>query len=104
MSTANYEIIKNAILNRQQVIATYSGRVREMCPHAIGIKNGVEQALFYQYGGESSSGIIIPNSPQNWRCLPISGLTNIRIQNGEWHTSNNHSTRQTCVDIVDEQV
>jgi hypothetical protein len=51
-----YNAIRNAIANKQQVVATYKGHVREMCPHVIGTKNGREQALFYQFGGTSSSG------------------------------------------------
>lgn len=104
MRSTNYLIIRNAIINKQQVIATYNAHVREMCPHVIGMKNGKEQALFYQFGGSSSSGPIIPNSPQNWRCLPIDGLSNIKVQDGAWHTSNNHSKAQKCVDDIDIEV
>lgn len=102
MST--YEIIKDAILNKKQIIATYQGYVRELCPHAIGTKNGREQALFYQFGGYSSQGRIVPGSPSNWRCLPIDGLSNISVRNGDWHTAGNHSIAQTCVDLIDVEV
>ncbi|CQD42174.1 hypothetical protein [Yersinia mollaretii] len=99
-----YQLIRSAIENKQQVIATYAGHRREMCPHAIGTKNGREQALFYQFGGQSSSGVIVPNSPANWRCIPIEGLTDVFVQNGTWHTGKNHSTAQTCVDRIDLEV
>jgi hypothetical protein len=101
MPTSTYNLIYNAIRNKQQVIATYKGHIREMCPHAIGTKNGREQALFYQFGGTSSSGKIVPGSTNNWRCLTISELTNISVRHGDWHTANNHSQSQTCIDIVD---
>ncbi|PWF90153.1 hypothetical protein DD549_20330 [Shewanella algae] len=97
----NYDLIRGAILNKQQVFADYDGHPREMCPHVIGTKNSREQALFYQFGGSSSSGPIVPNSPQNWRCMPVDRLDNIRIVNGEWHTGDNHSRPQTCVDLID---
>ncbi|MFU8773115.1 MAG: hypothetical protein ACNA8H_11930 [Anaerolineales bacterium] len=104
MSSANYTLVRNAIINKQQVVATYNGCIREMCPHVIGIKNGRKQALFYQFGGESSSGVIIPGAPQNWRCIPIEGLEDVNIRNGEWHTGDNHSGPQTCVDEIDVEV
>lgn len=104
MSSANYIAIRNAILNKQQVIAMYKGHLREMCPHAIGTKNGREQAIFYQFGGTSSSGPIAPDSPKNWRCIPIEGLSNITTRSGPWYSGANHSQPQTCVDEIDVEV
>ena len=104
MTSANYVTIRDAILNKQQVVATYQGHVREMCPHVIGTKGGREQALFYQFGGISSSGPIIQNSPKNWRCIPIEGLSNITVRSGAWHSGGNHSQAQTCVDDIDVEI
>jgi hypothetical protein len=103
MST--YDVVKQAIINKQQVIATFDFHVREMCPHVIGKKKGRELALFYQFGGTSSSGVIQPDgSPANWRCITISGLSNVSVRDGEWHTASNHSKQQTCVDEIDVEV
>ena len=52
-----YELIKQAIIEKKQVIATYRGLQREMSPHVLGHKGLRPQALFYQFGGESSSGL-----------------------------------------------
>jgi len=104
MASANYVTIRDAITKKQQVVATYNGYVREMCPHVIGYKGGREQALFYQFAGESSSGPIIPGSEKNWRCIPIAGLESVSVRDGAWHTSENHTRRQTCVDQVDVEV
>lgn len=100
----SYAVIKNAIINKQQIVATYNGHVREMCPHIIGTKNGREQALFYQFGGTSSSGEIVPDSPKNWRCIPIEGLNNVAVRAGRWYSGANHSRPQTCVDVIDVEV
>ncbi|PHM29075.1 hypothetical protein [Xenorhabdus innexi] len=100
----NYDLIEEAIRNKKQVIAMYKGHLREMCPHVLGKKNGKEQALFYQFGGHSSSGSIIPGSQRNWRCIQIDGLSDITLRNGEWHTADNHSQKQTCVDDIDIEV
>ncbi|TWH64751.1 hypothetical protein LX59_02098 [Azomonas agilis] len=99
-----YEIVRNAIANKEIIIATYQNHVREMCPHVIGRKNGREQALFYQFGGTSSSGPIVPDSPGNWRCIPIQGLSDVSSRAGTWHTGTNHSRPQTCVDEIDLEV
>jgi hypothetical protein len=100
----NYELIRNAILNKQQVFAIYETYSRELCPHAIGIKNGRQQALFYQFGGSGSKGPIVPGALSNWRCLPIEGLSNITVQAGKWHTAENHGKAQTCIDDIDIEV
>lgn len=102
--SVTYDIIRNAIINKLQVVATYDGHVREMCPHVIGTKGGREQALFYQFGGTSSSGAIIPNSSKNWRCIPIEGLSDVSTRPGPWHTGANHSRTQTCVDNIDVEI
>jgi hypothetical protein len=79
-----YELIKQAIRNKQQVVATYKDYYREMCPHALGTKNQKKQCLFYQFGGQSKSGGL-----PEWRYIPVDGLTDVSIQDGLWHTSDN---------------
>lgn len=102
MRSATYMTIRDAILNKQQVTATYQGHIRQMCPHVIGTKDGREQVLFYQFGGTSSSGgRMVPGSRNNWRCIPIAGLRNVTVCDGPWYTASNHSVPQTCVEIVD---
>ena len=80
MPSDTYNLIRQAILDKQQVIAEYLGRRREMCPHAIGTKNGREKAIFLQFGGSSSSGLGQPKD--NWRCIFIDGLTDVSIGEG----------------------
>jgi hypothetical protein len=101
----SYALVRQAILEKKAIHATYSGLHREMCPHVIGLKNGKEQALFYQFGGESSSRPIQPDgSKENWRCVEISKLSNVQIVAGAWHTAPDHSRPQTCVDQIDVEV
>ena len=93
-----YTLIRAAIEKRQQVIATYRGYRREMCPHAIGFNRVHErQALFYQFAGDSASGLGPPGSAENWRCIPIDELHNVEVREGEWHTAPDHTRRETCV-------
>ncbi|EGP4234812.1 hypothetical protein IZS89_004663 [Escherichia coli] len=100
----NYDLIAKAIKEKLQVTAYYQGFYREMCPHALGSKKGRKQALFYQFGGESSKGTVTPGSTFNWRCIPIDGLTEVTLQSGQWYTAENHSQAQTCVDQIDIEV
>ena len=102
MATSTYDLVRQAIIEKKQIHATYGGHHREMCPHVIGTKNGRQQALFYQHGGSSSSGLGRPE--QNWRCIPLDGLTNVTIHDGDWHSYSNHSQDQTCVDVIDVEV
>jgi hypothetical protein len=102
-----YAMIREAILNRDIVIASYHGCAREMCPHVIGKKNGRAQALLYQFAGGSSSGLQPDGSPANWRCLRVDELSDVAIKKstGEWHTASNYSAAaQHCVDEIELKV
>jgi hypothetical protein len=46
MPSATYALFRNAILAERQVICTYDGLPRELCPHIIGTnKDGKEAVL-----------------------------------------------------------
>ena len=98
-----YELIEKAILQKKQIFADYKGHSRKMCPHVLGTKKGVSQALFYQFGGSSSKGL--KNDGNNWRCIKIDELTNVSIKDGEWHTGNVKTNKgNSCIDSVDVEV
>jgi hypothetical protein len=100
-----YALIRQAILQKQTISADYKGYYREMAPHTLGTsKSGVEQALFYQFGGESSSGLAPFGDPKNWRCMPLSELANVKVIGAPWTSAPNHSRAQTCVAEVDVEV
>jgi hypothetical protein len=94
------ELLEKAIKEKKQVTATYKDLKREMCPHCLGEKSGSINCLFYQFAGESSTRPIIPGSQENWRCIDISKLKDVSLKEGPWHTAENHSKKQTCVDDV----
>jgi hypothetical protein len=93
-----YELIRAATLARQQVVATYKGHRRELCPHVLGTKEGRAQALFFQFGGGSSSSL--PPGGE-WRCIPVDGLEDVVVRDGPWHTGRGHRYPETCVDEID---
>lgn len=96
-----FDIIRDAILEKKQVTGYYRGHYREMCPHVLGTKNGRAQALFYQFGGSSSSGL---PADGEWRCIPLGGLSEVSSQAGAWYTSTGHTQPQTCVDAIEVEV
>ena len=93
-----YELLKQAIQDRQPVAARYDGGVREFCPHALGTKRGARHVLAYQYGGSSASGL---PAGGEWRCLDVGRLTDVEVREGEWHTTPNVFNPQSCLDEVD---
>jgi hypothetical protein len=101
----SYQLVRQAILDRKSIRGVYSGRYREMTPHVIGTnKYGRQQALCYQFGGESSSRPIEPDgSAANWRCVEMEKLSNVEFMDGV-HTAPDHSRPQTCVANIDVEV
>ena len=105
MPSGDYLLVREAIENKLQVIAVYGGHERVACPHVIGYKNGKEHVLFWQFGGSSSSaGEIKPGVNDEWRCMEVSQMSDVTVQDGEWHTGGSHSQPNTCVDEVDVEV
>jgi hypothetical protein len=96
MPSATYDLFRNAILAEQQVICSYDGRTRELCPHIVGTnKRGEEVVLAWQFAGESSGPL-----PQ-WRCLRLASVRNTRVRDGRWYEGSSHKTEQVCVSKVD---
>ena len=96
MPSVTYSLFRNAILDEQQVICIYEGRLRELAPHIIGVnRRGEEVVLAWQFGGESSGPL-----PQ-WRCLKLANVSNVRTRSGRWHEGRSHRATQTCVRDID---
>lgn len=101
MASATYDVFRQAILQRKQVVCTYGGYPRELCPHVAGLKSGREKVLSYQFGGSSSTGL--PPGGE-WRCMFIADVSNAQLRDGPWHTGAGHSRPQTCVDDIDVEI
>jgi hypothetical protein len=99
-SSQTYEVFRQAVLEKKQVVCVYGGLPREICPHTLGLTNGHEQALSFQFG-QSSSGLP-PNG--EWRCMKLDGVTGAKLRDGPWHTAPDHSRPQTCVKQIDVEV
>ncbi|WP_159005998.1 hypothetical protein [Bradyrhizobium sp. S69] len=96
MPSAAYTLFRNAILGERQVVCSYEGRHRELCPHIIGTNiSGEEVVLAWQFAGESSGPL-----PQ-WRCLKLANVRDARARDGRWHAGGSHKTTQKCVVNID---
>jgi hypothetical protein len=96
-----YELLRLAASRRQPVAAFYNGRPRLLCPHVLGRKAGRLHAFFYQFGGESNSGL--PSAPEGvgaWRCFAVEKLSRVELRADAWHTEP-RSGPQTCIDEID---
>ncbi len=98
---STFDLFVAAVKERKQVTCTYQGYYREFCVHVVGWKHGKEQALVFQFAGESSKGLP-PNG--EWRCFPLAGLSDVTLKAGAWHTGQGHSRPQTCVDEVHVEI
>src|SRR5260370_42210308 len=96
MPSRTYTLFRDAILREQQVVCSYDGRTRELCPHIIGTnKSGEEVVLAWQFAGESSGPL-----PQ-WRRLRLAKVRDARARHGRWHEGGSHKTTQKCVTEID---
>src|SRR5258708_31136384 len=90
--------VQNSIVTGIQqkliVTATYHDQRRIMCPHAIGHKDGRLNVLFFQFAGESRSGL---PSGGRWRCIHLDELFNVSIAPGRWHTRPDYARPEVCV-------
>jgi len=101
VAIGDFSLIEKAIRGRLQIVATYKGHQRQMCPHVLGWKDGRLQCLFYQFAGWSRTGLAGFGSPENWRCIPVDDLQSATAVRGPWHTAANYSQmEQCCVDKV----
>lgn len=88
-------ILITAINNKQSINFQYDGFNRKGSPHILGYKMNVLHCLVYQYFGNSKSGESI-----GWKCLEVSKMKNISINNDNFLSGNSHKQKQTCIDRI----
>lgn len=93
-----YRLVWTAVATKKPISAIYKSRPRLFCPHRLG-RNRANQlrVLCYQSGGESESGLAPAGSPENWRCVVLEKLREVKLLDGAWTTAPNHSRPATCV-------
>jgi hypothetical protein len=98
MPSTNYQLFAQAMAERKQILCTYGGRRRELCPIILGHSQGQEKALTFQFGGDSAKGLPPGGA---WRCLWLAKVGDVRLRAGPWHAGDSHTRPQGCVEIVD---
>lgn len=94
-------LIREAIVNRRQLVFTAKKRHRELCPHVLGTRQGIWHIYGWQFDGESNEGTL-----PDWRCFELRNITSeIVVRNGEWHRGwRARRAKQTCVDFIYAEV
>jgi hypothetical protein len=101
MGSRTYDLFAQAIRGRKQIVCTYDGYPRELCPFILGHTYGEEKALTFQFGGRGKSRL--PPGGE-WRCLDLSRVKDIELRDGPWRGGTSHRQAQRCVEIVDLDV
>jgi hypothetical protein len=101
MPSRIYALFAEAMTGRKQVLCTYNGYARELCPIILGHSHRQEKALVFQFGGGSSQGL--PPGGE-WKCLFLAKVGDVELRDGPWHSGDSHQQRQRCVEIVDLDV
>jgi hypothetical protein len=101
MPSATYALFEAAMRDRKQIVCTYGGYTRELCPVILGHSQGHEKALTFQFGGGSSSGL--PPGGE-WRCLFLSRVSKVQLREGPWISGASHVQPSRCVEDVDLDV
>ena len=94
-------LVTAAVFLKKPISAIYNDYRRSFCPHILGKKkSGSLQVLCYQYAGGSASGLKRVGSADNWRCVTLEKLREVRLLDERWVAAENHSRPQTCIDEV----
>ena len=96
-----YELIRNAVLERNSLRAWYKGHLRLFSPFVLGTKVGEPHVLGYQFGGTSEEVLGPDGSPKNWRCLRVAEVTKATLIPRTWHAAPMGKSHQHCIDQVD---
>ena len=99
MPSVTYALFRAAILAEQQVICSYGGRHRELCPLVLGTnKKGEEAVLAWQFAGEVSEGKLPAEGA--WKCFRLANVRDARSRAGPRYEGQSHRSEQKCVTNV----
>jgi hypothetical protein len=101
MPSQAYDLFRQAMALRKQVLCVYDGYARELCPIILGHSGGQEKAITFQFRGQSRSGL--PPGGE-WRCLWLDKVSGVQLRDGPWHAGDGHQQPQSCVETVDLDV
>jgi hypothetical protein len=97
MHSGNFKLFADAVLKRKQITCWYDNHYREVCPHIVGHKAGMEKAQVYQFGGTSSRPL--PREGR-FKCFDLNKVEQAALRDGPWHGPEKHKHKQQCVDEI----
>jgi hypothetical protein len=102
MPSAAHALVLSAMRQKKQIVCTYQGHRREVCPILLGRTGIEEKALVFQFGGTTSDGPVPP--PGAWKCLRLGEIENATLRDGPWYAGTEHSAAQVCMKMVEYDV
>jgi hypothetical protein len=98
MPSEVYDRIWRAVREHKQIVFSYDGAKREVCPLILGYAaDGEEKVFTYQFAGATSRGSKLPE----WRCFFLTRMKVLQLRAGEWREGTSHKPSQSCVPFVD---
>ena len=94
---AAWAVLEQALLQRRPVQATYHGRSRILCPHALGWKHGHAKVLAYQLDSTTSR----LDARQQWRSMFIDQIEDAVLTDDAWDTADNYTPDTNGIDELD---
>ncbi|HXZ00926.1 MAG TPA: hypothetical protein VEI03_13060 [Stellaceae bacterium] len=97
-----HETLRQAIIYKRCVRVRTAGFARDICPHALGFKDGSPRVLAFQYSGSSVSGLA---SGGQWRAFFVRDIEEANLIEGRWHSGSNLVAKvEACLDRVEYSV
>jgi hypothetical protein len=96
------EILKTAIWCKHPVEMLTEGRLRQVCPHALGYKDSRLKVLVFQFSGESAS--VLPAGGA-WRSFFLDDIEWAKIVDGPWRSDRNQVAKiEASFDHIDLEI
>ena len=76
-------LITDAIRDRRQLTFMINVHARQACPHVLGTKQGKWHLFAWQFAGTSSHAL--QSGEERWRCFEVADISDLLVQDGEWH-------------------
>lgn len=91
-----WNVLHQALTDRRAIRAAYHDRLRIICPHVLGWKNGRAKTLVYQ------TAILGPHNhdPRGWRSLFIDEIQQAILSDDPWTTAHNYNPHTTGIDTL----
>jgi len=85
--------LEAALRARCPVEVSYHGRLRLICPHALGWHNARAMVLGYQTGGQTSAGELPADPRKRWRCMYIDDIDQVLAADpaSPWQSADNYN-------------